>query len=66
MKPFSISVTRLRRLIGGMEQFAREDGIQRGVFFDTSGKVRCERVSATSTASWLGKTKAGKPYEWGR
>lgn len=47
-----------------LEQLANEDGIQRGIFFDTSGNLRTERVSATSTHSWLFKTKAGQPFRW--
>lgn len=47
-----------------LEKFAAEDGIQRGMFIDTSGKLRCERVTATSQISWLYKTIAGKPYSW--
>ena len=48
----------------GMEQFAAEDGIQRGAFFDTCGNLRFERVSKTSAHAWLFKTKAGQPFEW--
>lgn len=47
-----------------LERMAKADNQQRGMFFDTSGKLRCERVSASSTFSWIFKTQAGKPYFW--
>lgn len=47
-----------------LERLATEDGQQRGMFFDTSGNLRCERVSATATHTWMFKTKAGKPFQW--
>lgn len=49
-----------------LERFASEDGVQRGIFFDTSGNMRVERVSATAQHLWLFKTKAGNPFEWGK
>lgn len=47
-----------------LERFAAQDGIQRGLMFDTSGNLRSEHVSATATHTWLFKTKAGKPFNW--
>lgn len=47
-----------------VEEFARKDGIQRGYFFDSSGNLRLERVSASATHTWIWKTTAGKPFEW--
>lgn len=54
----------MKRITEGLEDLAKEDGVQRGIFIDTSGMVRSERVSATSTHSWLYKTEAGKPFVW--
>lgn len=45
-----------------LERLAIEDGLQRGMFFDTNGKLRCERVSATAMHGWIFKTKAGQPH----
>lgn len=56
--------TKLAAAKRDLEQLATEDGIQRGIFLDTSGNLRTERVSATATHSWLFKTKAGQPFKW--
>lgn len=47
-----------------LEKLAVEDGQQRGMFFDTSGKLHCEHVSATATHAWIFKTTAGQPFQW--
>lgn len=62
MKPFTTIITTKDK--ADLEKFASQDGIQRGIFFDTSGNRRMERVSATAIHGWLFKTKAGKPFEW--
>ncbi len=61
---WKVNTAELKRLAKGLEQFAKEDGIQRGIFFDTSGNLRCERVSETATHSWLRKTANGIPFVW--
>jgi hypothetical protein len=60
--PFATTITEKQK--ADLEKFAAEDGIQRGIFFSTSGKRYSERVSSTSSTNWLFKTKAGKPFVW--
>lgn len=62
-KPFTISQTKLDSMKRVSELFAKEDGIQRGAFFDTSGKLRTERVYSSMQVNWLYKTEHGKPLE---
>jgi len=64
MIKFKVTTKKLNKMKRDLERFASEDGVQRGVFFDTSGNVRCEQVSTTSQTNWLFKTKAGKPFQW--
>lgn len=54
----------MKRIMDGLEELAKEDGVQRGIFIDTSGMVRSERVSSTAIHTWLHKTEAGKPFVW--
>jgi len=60
-----LTTTKLSNLREDLESLAKQDGVQRGVFFDTSGNARAEAVSATAQHSWLYKTKAGQPFKWG-
>jgi hypothetical protein len=61
-KPFKTTITDKDK--AALEQLAAEDGIQRGIFFSTSGKRYTEQVSSTSSTHWLFKTTAGKPFRW--
>jgi len=47
-----------------LETLAMGDGIQRGIFFDTSGKMRKGLVSATAQNSFCFKTVHGQPFKW--
>ncbi len=40
----------------GLQQMAKQDGVQRGIFFDTSGRVQCERVNPAAKYNYLFKT----------
>jgi len=61
-KPFRTTITDKDK--AALEKLAAEDGVQRGIFFSTSGKRCAERVSSTSSTNWLFKTTAGKPFIW--
>lgn len=61
-KPFKTTITDKDK--AALEKLAAEDGVQRGIFFSTSGRKYSERVSSTSSTNWLFKTTAGKPFIW--
>ena len=62
-RPFSVTIHKKDKL--DLENFALQDGFQRGIFFDTSGKARIEVVNSTTQYTYLFKTKTGKPKVWG-
>lgn len=70
--PFQTTQTKMKltrnkmiNLKDDLEALAKEDGLQRGVFFDPDGKAWAEPVSEQAPYPWLYKTKAGQPVKWG-
>lgn len=47
-----------------LEHIAAKDGITRAIFFDTSGNMRIERLSATAVYDPIWRTKNGRPFTW--
>ena len=61
-RPFQAQISEKDKL--DLETLAMSDGCKRGIFFDTSGKLRKERVSDTSQHTFIYKTISGVPFKW--